>query len=286
MNHRLLDIRGLKLHALERGEGELTLLLHGWLDHARSFDLLAPLLPGRTVALDLRGHGDSQWVGAGGFYHFVEYVADIDGALEQLSPDGPARIVGHSMGAAAGLLYAAARPARVSHLTMIDGVPLSISTQEIPARLTSYLEDLRKTPRTRRTVESLESAAERLLKNNASLSPRAARVLAEGGVSPDPEQDGLLAWKWDPLLRAHSPLPVTEDAVQLIVAGVQAPVLALRAERGVLAEEAELRARFPHLQLTVHTVPGAGHHVHLDAPEEVARLIVQAYGMLATVRTA
>jgi len=273
VNHRLLDVRGLKLHAIERGQGELTLLALGWLDHARSFDLLAPLLTGRTVALDFRGHGDSQWVGAGGFYHFLEYVADIDGALEQLSPDVPARIVGHSMGAAAGLLYAAARPARVSHLTLIDAVPLSISTEEIPARLTSDLEDLRKTQRKRRTVESVQAAAERLLKNNASLSPQAARLLAEGGVSPDPEQDGLLAWKWDPLLRAHSPLPVIKDAVQLIVAGVQAPVLAIRGERGMLAEESDLRARFPHLRLKVVTVPGTGHHVHLDAPEEVARLI-------------
>jgi pimeloyl-ACP methyl ester carboxylesterase len=286
VKHLLIDVRGLKLHALERGEGELTLLLHGWLDHARSFDLLAPLLPGRTVALDFRGHGDSQWVGTGGFYHFVEYVADIDGALEQLSPSAPACIVGHSMGAAAGLIYAAARPGRVKHLTMMDAVPLSISTEEIPARLTSYLEDLRKSPRRRRTVESVEDAAQRLLRNNVSLSPASARLLAEGGVSPDPEQDGMLAWKWDPLLRAHSPLPVTEDAVQLIVSGVTAPVLALRGERGMLADEPELRARFPHLRLTVQTLRGTGHHLHLDAPEEAARLIREAQGMLATVRTA
>ena len=96
MNHRLLNVRGLKLHCVERGEGELTLMLHGWLDHAGSFDLLAPLLPGRTVAMDFRGHGDSQWVGPGGFYHFVEYIADLDGALEVLSPQEPVRIVGHS----------------------------------------------------------------------------------------------------------------------------------------------------------------------------------------------
>ena len=130
MNHLLLDVRGLKLHAVQRGEGAPALLLHGWLDHAGSFDSLAPLLPGRTVALDFRGHGDSQWVGAGGFYHFVEYLADIDGAVELLSPGAPIRIVGHSMGAAAGLLYASLRPARVSHLTMLDAVPLSISSQE------------------------------------------------------------------------------------------------------------------------------------------------------------
>jgi pimeloyl-ACP methyl ester carboxylesterase len=276
VNHLLLDVRGLKLHALERGQGAPVLLLHGWLDHAHSFDLLAPLLSGRTVALDFRGHGDSQWVGPGGFYHFLEYVADIDEVAEQLSPDRPIRIVGHSMGAAAGLMYAAARPARVAHLTVIDAVPLSISAQEIPARLTSYLSDLRKTPRNRRRVDSIEDAAARLRRNNASLSAQAALLLAEHGISPDPEQEGMLAWKWDPLLRAHSPLPVTEEAVQLICAQATSPILALRGENGMLAPEAELRARFPHLRMEVHTVPGTGHHVHLDAPEKVAELIQSA----------
>ena len=273
MNHRLLDVRGLRLHCVERGEGEMTLLLHGWLDHAGSFDLLAPLLPGRTVALDFRGHGDSQWAGPGGFYHFVEYIADLDGALEILSPQEPVRIVGHSMGAAAALIYAALRPGRVSHLTMMDAVPLSISTEEIPARLTSYLEDLRQTPRKRRRVESIEDGAQRLMRNNPSLSEKAARLLAAGGISPDPEQENALAWKWDPLLRAHSPLPISEPVLQLVCAQATTPILVIRGETGTLPHEPELRARFPHLQMSVQTVPGTGHHVHLDAPEEVAKLI-------------
>lgn len=278
MNHRLLDVRGLKLHAVERGEGEMAVLLHGWLDHAGSFDLLAPLLPGRTVALDFRGHGDSQWVGPGGFYHFVDYIADLDGALEALSPQEPVRLVGHSMGAAAGLIYAATRPVRVSHLTMIDAVPLSISTQEIPARLGSYLEDLRHMPRKRRRVESVEDAAQRLLRNNALLSEKASRLLAEGGIAPDPEQENALAWKWDPLLRAHSPLPISEPVIQLICAQATVPVLAIRGETGMLPHEPDLRARFPHLKMSVQTIPGTGHHVHLDAPEEVAKVIRAAWG--------
>lgn len=277
MKQKLFDVRGLRLHAIERGEGAPVLLLHGWLDHAHSFDLLAPLLPGRTVALDFRGHGDSQWVGAGGFYHFLEYVADLDGVVEQLSPDAPIRIVGHSMGAATALIYAAARPERIAHLTLMDAVPLTISPEEIPGRLTSYLDDLRKMPRKRRRVESVADAAARLRRNNESLSQEVALLLAEHGVSPDPEQDGTLAWKWDPLLKAHSPLPVTEEAVQLICAQVTAPILALRGEKGMLAPEPELRARFPRLKMTVQTVPGTGHHLHLDAPEEVARRIVAAW---------
>jgi pimeloyl-ACP methyl ester carboxylesterase len=283
VNHLLFDVRGLKLHALDRGAGPPCLLLHGWLDHAHSFDTLAPLLPGRTVALDFRGHGDSQWVGAGGFYHFLEYVADLDEVLEQLSPQEPVRIVGHSMGAAAGLVYASARPGRVSHLTLIDAVPLSISTDEVPARLSSYLTDLRKTGRNRRRVASFEDAAMRLRRNNASLSEPAARLLAEHGISPDPEQENALAWKWDPLLRAHSPLPVTEEQIQLICARAEAPMLAIRGERGMLADEAELRARFPRLRLEVQTVPGTGHHVHLDAPEAVAALITAAWRGLSPI---
>jgi len=277
VNHRLLNVRGLKLHCVERGEGELTLMLHGWLDHAGSFDLLAPLLPGRTVAMDFRGHGDSQWVGPGGFYHFVEYIADLDGALEVLSPQEPVRIVGHSMGAAAALIYAALRPGRVSHLTMIDAVPLSISTEEVPARLGSYLEDLRQMPRKRRRVDSVADAAQRLMRNNASLSETAARLLAHGGASPDPEQDNALAWKWDPLLRAHSPLPITEEVVQLVCAKATVPILVIRGEAGMLPTEPDLRSRFPHLKISVHTIPGTGHHAHLDAPGALASLIASAW---------
>jgi pimeloyl-ACP methyl ester carboxylesterase len=285
VNHRLFDVRGLGLHALERGEGEPTVLLHGWLDHAGSFDTLAPLLPGRTVALDFRGHGDSQWVGAGGFYHFVEYVADLDAVLESLSPAAPARIVGHSMGAAVGLVYAAARPARVSHLTMIDAMPLAISSRQVAERLTSYLDDLRRTPRQRRRVESVEDAAQRLLRNNPRLTEAAARLIARGGVSPDPLQDGALAWKWDPLLRAHSPLPITDEVLRLVCAQVKSPILLVRGDKGMLPSETDLRARFPTLDLTVRTVPGTGHHVHIDAPEAVARLVAEAHGRLAMLRT-
>jgi pimeloyl-ACP methyl ester carboxylesterase len=65
--------------------------------------------------------------------------------------------------------------------------------------------------------------------------------------------------------------------VQLICGQATSPILAIRGERGMMAEEADLRARFPRLDLTVRTIPGAGHHVHLDAPEEVARLIAASW---------
>jgi len=62
-----------------------------------------------------------------------------------------------------------------------------------------------------------------------------------------------------------------------ICAHAVVPILAIRAERSILPEEAELRARFPSLKLDLHTIAGTGHHVHIDAPDAVGRLIRQAW---------
>ena len=76
------DVRGLEIHYLEWGppDGEPLLLIHGFLDHARSWEPFVAALeekltaPRRIIAPDCRGHGDSGWVGDGGYYHFYNAV--------------------------------------------------------------------------------------------------------------------------------------------------------------------------------------------------------------------
>jgi pimeloyl-ACP methyl ester carboxylesterase len=279
IRERSVSVRGLALRVRERGPADVPacFLLHGWLDHRASFDLLAPLLPGRTIAYDHRGHGDSAWAGAGAFYHFVDYLGDLEGLVRELAPARPVRLVGHSMGGALSLLYAAARPERVSHVTMLDAAPLLIPPDDVPPRLSGWLEDLWN-PRAPRAVASIDDAQERLLRGNPQLAPEAARLLAEGGIGPDPSRPGALAWKWDPLLRARSPLPITQEVLQQIASRVRAPVLLLRAERGHLPEEDELRRRFSHLTaVTIETVGGTSHHLHLEKPRLVADRIARAW---------
>ena len=304
LRERDLEVRGLRLHLRERGPegGPVCVLLHGWLDSAASFDRLAPLFSAaglRTLALDLRGHGDSGWVGAGGFYHVAEYVADLDGVLDALGLAGaggaggaapasgaggsaaPVRLVGHSLGATVALLFAAARPERVAHVALLDGLPIAVQPGEIPGRLTAYLSDL-KGSRQRRAVSSLEQAAERVRKVSPLLSLDAALHLARTGIGPDLEQGGALAWKWDPWLRAHSPMPLLEVAFQELLPQVTAPVLLLRAGATWLPEEADLRARLGGLRgpLTVETAEGTSHHLHVELPGLVAARVLASWGRL------
>jgi pimeloyl-ACP methyl ester carboxylesterase len=281
-----VDVRGMRLHARAFGgpKGTPALLLHGWLDHCGSFDLLGPLLAeeGPAWALDFRGHGDSQWVPPGAFYHVVEYAADVDGALDALGIEGPVRLVGHSLGGAVALLYAAARPARVQHATLLDALPLTAAPDQVPDRLSSWLDDL-KAPRARRLVRSAEDAAERLLRFNPQLAPEAARHLARGAISPDPAQNGALAWKWDPLLRGHSPLPLTPLVLQALTAKVQAPLLLLRGGDGFVPDASVVRERLPALQrLTVETLEGVSHHLHLEQPAEVAARVLREWRKLGS----
>jgi pimeloyl-ACP methyl ester carboxylesterase len=80
------------------------------------------------------------------------------------------------------------------------------------------------------------------------------------------------------LVRAHSPLPFSEQVLQSLLPEVAAKVLLLRAESGILPQEPELRQRLGKLsRLRIEEVRGVGHHLHLQKPEEVAQRIRAAW---------
>lgn len=113
-----LAVRGRRYHLRIWGEDDAPTLvvLHGWGDVSASFQFVVDELPGnwRVVAPDWRGFGLTQW--NDGPYWFPDYLADLDALLEHYSPNEPARIVGHSMGAIVASLYAGVRPERIARL--------------------------------------------------------------------------------------------------------------------------------------------------------------------------
>jgi pimeloyl-ACP methyl ester carboxylesterase len=113
---------GVSLHARDwGGGGPAVVLLHGLASNARIWDGVASRLAGaglRVVALDLRGHGDSDQPASG--YDFAQVGRDLQAALGGLGLDRPV-LVGHSWGANVALQYAADRPGELAGLVLVDG---------------------------------------------------------------------------------------------------------------------------------------------------------------------
>lgn len=112
----------LDLHCLVWGrDGDPTaVLIHGNGAHARWWNPLVPaLVPGwRLVVPDLRGHGESGWP-AEPAYQMTDFAADLAAVTAALAP-GPIAIVGHSMGGRIAAWLAAASPARVRGVALLD----------------------------------------------------------------------------------------------------------------------------------------------------------------------
>jgi pimeloyl-ACP methyl ester carboxylesterase len=126
---KFIDAQGLSLHYLEWGEpvGEPLVLVHGFLDQAHSWSPFVAALqelikqPLWIIAPDCRGHGDSGWVGAGGYYHFPDYVLDLARIVQGLGIK-TMKLIGHSMGGTISFLYTGSFPQRVARLVLIEGI--------------------------------------------------------------------------------------------------------------------------------------------------------------------
>jgi pimeloyl-ACP methyl ester carboxylesterase len=121
---RLPGTQGLSLHALEWSvEGTLLLFLHGFGNDAHVWDWCAPgFAPHyRVVALDHRGHGQSDR-DAEGRYDHETMARDVAAAMDAL---GAARavIVGHSLGGRVAMRFAGLYPERLAGLVIVDSAP-------------------------------------------------------------------------------------------------------------------------------------------------------------------
>jgi pimeloyl-ACP methyl ester carboxylesterase len=119
---------GITLHARDwGGGGQAVVLLHGLASNARIWDGVAPRLVGaglRVVAVDLRGHGDSDQPSDG--YGFETVGRDLEAALDGLGLARPL-LAGYSWGAGVALQYAAGRPGRLAGLALVDGGLLGVT---------------------------------------------------------------------------------------------------------------------------------------------------------------
>lgn len=251
---RFLSVRGVTLHYLEWGSPESPplLLIHGGSAHAHWWDHIAvELAPGRRViALDSRGHGDSDWVKPPA-YEIGEYVEDIAAVMAQLRL-APCRLIGHSLGGLIAMTYAIRYGAALSSLLIVDMGPCLHQS---------------------RRMQLLSRAPTAIFANDADLLRRFRLLPEETWAAPEllhhiarysarPLSDGRLTLKTDRATFARPPHDVSAELFRLTC-----PTLLIRGGASrTLSPEAvsEMEAKCSRLR-TVE-IAGAGHHVFLDKP--------------------
>jgi pimeloyl-ACP methyl ester carboxylesterase len=276
---RFIEIRGLRYHVRRwpRAGAPKIFLFHGWMDVSASFQFLVDALRGDwdVYAPDWRGYGLTEW-GKSDCYWFPDYIADLDFLLREIQPEKPANLVGHSLGGNVVALYAGIRPERVGKLVNLEGFGLPPTRPEqAPRRYLAWLDELDAGPQLR-PYASFAELAERLRKNNPRLPAERAQFLAQHWGR---EEGGGVVLRSDPAHKVINPLLYRYEEVRACWQQVSAPVLWVEAsESDTLkrmkmdpAQQAERRAAFPNLRH--ETVEEAGHMLHHDQPEALARLI-------------
>jgi pimeloyl-ACP methyl ester carboxylesterase len=270
---------GLSYHVLEWLPDDPTcdhtvVLIHGFLDLARGWQAMVDAgLAGRfhIVAPDMRGHGDSDRVGAGGYYYFMDYLADLHELVGQL---GRTRVslVGHSMGGAIAGYYTGTYPRRIHRLALLEGMgPPASPPMSAPERVARWIEDCRRA-RTRpsHTYASHAEAAARLRAGDPLLDEDLALALAQHGT--EPTGDGRLRFKHDPLHLTRGPYPFLLEQSQALWRNITCPVLLVEATESWLPSQIpdlpERYACLAHARRVV--IDRAGHMMQRHQPARLA----------------
>jgi len=281
MRESAVDVRGLRLCICAWGpeDGPLVLCLHGILEHGATWEAVAgPLVHRgyRVIAPDLRGHGCSGHVGAGGTYHFVDFLGDLD-AIACRVVNRPFILVGHSMGAALAAAFAAVRPAKVAGLVLVE-CPFQPDRNdgELGEKLRVHLDYLAHSPQ-HPVFSDVAVAANRLRKGSPSMSEELAMQMAHRLTE---QCEGGVRWRWDPLLStrggiALSATGLSTSALIATLRGIPAPMRLVFGETSSLASlEDSVQQQIQAASATVTVIHG-GHMLHHDAPGALAEIIAE-----------
>ena len=281
-----VDARHLRHHVLEWGDPAAAtppqptlVLLHGWMDVAASFQFVVDALHAdrHVLALDWRGFGLSAWPAVDSYW-MPDYLGDLEAVLDALLPaQQTIDLLGHSMGGNVVMLYAGVRPQRVRRLINLEGFGMPVTRpDQAPRRYAQWLDEL-KQPARLRHYPSIEAVAERLCQNNPLLGADKAAWLAPHWSRRT--DDGSWEILGDPAHKRISPTLYQRDEALACWKLIAAPVLWIEGDRsdpakwwGTRYSKAEFHQRLDVVPtVTRHTLAPAGHMLHHDQPEALAR---------------
>ncbi len=280
---------GLRHHVMtwspEGPQPEATVLCcHGYLDIGWSWRQVAERLVQagrRVVSFDWRGHGSTEWVGAGGYYYFMDYVPDLADLIDAVVP-GRLHLVGHSMGGGISLHYAGAFPERMEKLVVMEGLgPPWAPKPPQPGRTKDWVVGMRKALAKRQapsTYDSLEEIVARMRRKNPELGDEIGLELAERASRQIATPEGpKRAWTWDPMQKSHGPVEFDKEHLFSFMREITSPVLYMHGEKGYRWPDQD--DRLGHLgDVRTLELAGVGHMLHWFAPDAVADALNEFLG--------
>lgn len=258
---RFVTVNGLRIHYVDWGNPDKPplVLIHGLDRVARTFDHVAPHFTSRyhVIALDMRGHGDSDWHPEGR-YLVEDHVNDLEGLVAQL---GLRNIViwGNSTGGRVAQVFAGLHPELVSHLIAEDVGP------ERPQQISdSYLR------RVKQEDEGWASEEELLARLRKAAGASEAVIGPYVRYGTKRRADGRIIWKRDPKLVNGF---VATDLWRF-VRNITAPTIYILGGRSNIVPattQAELKKTLPRVEIA--TIAGAGHYPSDERTSEFLTIV-------------
>ncbi len=277
---------GRRVSSLVWGAGEAgpeIVFIHGGAQNAHTWDTVAMATGRPALAIDLPGHGHSDWRDDG-MYAPAGLADDVAQVIELLAPNAKV-VVGMSLGGITAMELATRHPLLVRRLVMVDITPGVDGTK------TKAVIDFVNGPQ---SFPSYESLLARTIEHNPTRTESSLRR----GIMHNARQldDGSWQWRYDRGSHARtgaavesgeaveSGAAVESDGAQPGEVGfnpmwehfgsIRCPIMLVRGSTSPVvddADEAEASRRQPTLRVEV--VDGAGHSVQGDRPLELAALI-------------
>ena len=265
---RFVEANGLRFHCLEWGDPAkpTVLMLHGVSQQAHSWDFISLPLSAdyHVLALDQRGHGDSDWA-EDSDYSLDAMVGDMDAIVPALGLDGgPStgsgfHLMGHSMGGRNSFVWASRHPGALRSLTIVDTGPETVS------RGRQRIQRFQKLPD---NLDTLDEFADRIQEYTGRTREQ---VLGALKYSIRQGSDGKWTWKYDRVIRERGRQdgPWSPEQLWDCWRRIDCPTLVTRGDRSdVFADDILQRMGQEIADCTTVTVSNAGHLVQGDNPPE------------------
>ena len=266
-SHNTTSVNGIQLHYVIGGQGDPVVLLHGWPETWYAWHKVMPALAENytVIAPDLRGLGDSSKPPTG--YDGKTVAEDIHQLVTQLGFE-TIFLVGHDIGAFVAYPYAAAHPAEVERLVVMEvPPPLAVplwwiffhQTPDVPEALVQGKE-----------MTYLSWFYQNLAYNPAAITQEAINEYVSHYSAPGGMRAGFEYYR-----------AIPQDAIQnenYSKTNLTMPVLALGAEYipafgGNPNTAAETGMKMLAQNVTGITVPNSGHFIQEEQPDVVVKLL-------------